>query len=281
MMKVISILKKKKIYRVNFDNDVTLDLLDVVKGEFHVEKNKTYSEEEFKKLQEENTYQKLFSLTLKRLSKKDCSVKEIKDFIKKNGGNSKITDRIITKLKKYSYLNEKEIVENVLSLSNYKHYGYNKIITILIKKGISQQLVDKVEYNSTREIKEANLLAVSLEKKYKNKNTNSKQRLIYSNLIRNGFSEEIAKLTSKKFYNSTNNGFDESLSLELVNNFSNSNHNNELNVLKLDYRKSFSSYSRKLKGNELKEKLINHLLSKGYRYSDIKLVMEENKNEMD
>ena len=260
MMKVISILQKKKIYRVNFDNDVTLDLLDVVKGEFHVEKNKTYSEEEFKKLQEENTYQKLFSLTLKRLSKKDCSVKEIKDFIKKNGGNSKITDRIITKLKKYSYLNEKEIVENVLSLSNYKHYGYNKIITILIKKGISQQLVDKVKYNSTREIKEANLLAVSLEKKYKNKNTNSKQRLIYSNLIRNGFSEEIAKVTSKKFYNSTNN---------------------ELNVLKLDYHKSFSSYSRKLKGNELKEKLINHLLSKGYRYSDIKLVMEENKNEMD
>ena len=53
-------------------------------------------------------------------------------------------------------------------------------------------------------------------------------------------------------------------------------------MLKLDYSKLVSSYSRKVKGKELKDKITKSLLSKGYRYNDIQHVLKEKDNyEMD
>ena len=82
---------------------------------------------------------------------------------------------------------------------------------------------------------------------------------MYQALIRYGFDEQIASNLSSKIHN---------LAI------------NELNMLKLDYLKLFSSYSRKVNEKDLKQKIVNKLISKGYSYNDIKKVMEENNHEM-
>ena len=43
----------------------------------------------------------------------------------------------------------------------------------------------------------------------------------------------------------------------------------EKDALKLDANKAINKYKTKFKGRELREKVINYLMSKGYKYNDI------------
>lgn len=51
--------------------------------------------------------------------------------------------------------------------------------------------------------------------------------------------------------------------------------NQELKLLEKDYKKAYEKLSNKYKDFELSNKIINHLVTKGYTYSDI--VIEMNK----
>ena len=128
---------------------------------------------------------------------------------------------------------------------------------MLKDRGISLDKINKIKPDHQRETKEAVEQTKRLIKRYKKKNTVNLKRSIYSSLIRYGFDESIASLESSKVFNSLSN---------------------ELNMLKLDYSKLVSSYSRKLKGKELENKITKSLLSKGYRFNDIQRVLKEADN---
>ena len=210
---------------------------------------------------EEKRIDELFQKAVQKISINDYSPNKIKEFLKKKGANKSEIEIVIKKLNKYDLLNEDELISNVISFCNSKHYGYNRIIKMLNDRQVSKDKVAKVNKDETRETKEASELVKRLVKRYKKKNTVNLKRNIYSALIRYGFDENIASLESSKVYNSPVN---------------------ELNMLKLDYSKLVSSYSRKLKGKELNNKIVKSLLSKGYRLFDIQHVLKEvDKYEMD
>ena len=50
---------------------------------------------------------------------------------------------------------------------------------------------------------------------------------------------------------------------------------NELELLRKEYEKSFFTYGKNYAGRQLQEHLIARLMQKGFSYSDIKTVMEE------
>ena len=132
---------------------------------------------------------------------------------------------------------------------------------MLNDRQVSKDKIAKVNKDESREAKEAIELTKRLVKRYKKKNTVNLKRNIYSSLIRYGFDESIASLESSKVTNSLNN---------------------EINMLKLDYSRLVSSYSRKMKGKELNNKIVKSLLTKGYRLVDIQHVLKEvDKYEMD
>ena len=203
----------------------------------------------------------LFNLAVKRLIVRDYSPSKLREYLLKKNKNKIVVDQVIKKLEKYQLLNEDELIERIIEYCDSKHYGYNRIILMLKDRQISLNKINNIKLDHQRETKEAIEQAKRLVKRYKKKNTVNLKRNIYSALIRYGFDENIASLESSKVYNSPSN---------------------ELNMLKLDYSKLVSSYSRKLKGKELNNKIVKSLLSKGYRKTDIQHVLKEvDKYEMD
>ena len=204
---------------------------------------------------------KLFNIAIKRIIVRDYSPAKLKQYLLKKSKNKKAVDEVIKKLKRYQLLNEDEFIERIIEYCDVKHYGYNRIIKMLNDRQVSKDKIAKLNKDEPREAKEAIEQAKRLVKRYKKKNTVNLKRSVYSALIRYGFDENIASLESSKVFNSPVN---------------------ELNMLKLDYSKLVSSYSRKVKGKELKDKITKSLLSKGYRYNDIQHVLKEKDNyEMD
>ena len=203
----------------------------------------------------------LFNLAIKRLIVRDYSLSNLREYLLKKSKNKNTVDQVIKKLQKYKLLNEDEIVERIIEYCDSKHYGYNRIIKMLIDRGISEDRINKLNYDEAREHKEAIKQRENLIRRYKKKNVANLKRNVYSALIRYGFDENIASIESNKVSNS---------------------HDVELNMLKLEYSKLVSSYSRKVKGKELKDKITKSLLSKGYRFNDIQHVLKEKDNyEMD
>ena len=197
---------------------------------------------------------KLFNIAIKRIIVRDYSPAKLKEYLHKKSKNKKAVDEVIKKLQRYQLLNEDELIERIIEYCDSKHYGYNRIIKMLNDREISKDKIKNITRDDTRERKEAIKQRENLVRRYKKKNTANLKRNVFSSLIRYGFDENIANLESSKVLNS---------------------YDNELNMLKLDYNKLFSSFSRKVKGKELQNKITKALLSKGYRINDIRLITKE------
>ena len=206
-----------------------------------------------RKKQKIDKIDKLFLKAQKKLITSNISIKKMREFLFKQGANKKEIDEIIGKLKRYSFINEEEIVNNVISYADAKNYGYNKIITMLKQREISSSLLMKVKRDESREQEESKKALNRLKKRYKSKNTFNLKRSVYSGLIRYGFDENIASIRASEVSNSPQV---------------------EVNMLILEYNKLLSSYSRKNNGKIDKSKISKSLLSKGYNLNDIKKVLE-------
>ena len=212
-----------------------------------------------KKKEELNKVDSLFLLSQKKLSSASLSIKKIKEFLKKNGGSKKEIEEVIAKLKRYSFIDEEEIVNNVISYCDVKHYGFNRIVKMLKEREIDPKRVEQLQRSYEREIKESKITTKRLVKRYKKKNTANLKQSVYSSLIRYGFDDDIASLRASEVSKTTTE---------------------ELNMLKLEYDKLYSSFKKKLKGRELKDAITNKLLTKGFKLIDIRKVGLES-NEMD
>ena len=197
----------------------------------------------------------LFLDAQRKLESTNPSIKKMKEYLKKKGGSKKEIEEVITKLKKYSLLDEDEIIKNVLSYAETKHYGFNRIIQMLRLREIDPKKIVKLTKDEQRELRGSKEMTKRLIKRCKNKNTVNLKRSIFSALIRYGFDENIASIRAEEVYISP---------LE------------ELNVLILDYKKAISSYSRKVDSSALKVKIRDSLIKKGYKINDIRKVEESN-----
>ena len=206
----------------------------------------------------EEKISRLFLLSIKKLNKSFLSESKMKDFLIKKGANKEEVVEVLEKLKCYSLINEDELIENILSLADQKHYGYNRIILMLKERQINEHKINKIIKDENRELTQAKEMTKTLVKRYKNKNTVNLKRNVYWSLIRYGFDEIIASNISSSVYNSPQQ---------------------ELNVLKLDYDKLFSSSSRKVKGKELDNKIKKALINKGYKLDDINKVVFKERDE--
>ena len=255
-MKIIKIKKTKSKITVIID-DEKLDLYPSTFASYNLYINKIIEESDLIKIKEDNEIEGYFIYATKRLILTAYSPVKVEEFLLKKGAKKNQIKKVLEKLRKYDFINESKMVEEIISFCDSKHYGFYRIIKMLNDKKVSQKEIDKVKCNLKREEKEGILQIKLLENRYKNKNDFGRKKAMYSAMVRYGFDEQI--------------------SLELVNKFSNSNHNHEINMLKLEYDKSFSKYSRKYVGYELNQKITEHLLNKGYRINDINYVKENKK----
>ena len=259
-MKITKITKLKEKFKISLENGTSFSVHPSVFEDFNLYINKDISEKDVQNINIENGKNKYFFMGLKKLNQTSCSPKKLNDFLYKKGASKDEIDFVLKRLRKLNYINEDLLLEDLLSHCEAKHYGFNKIIKLANDKHLSKESISKIAYDFEREENEAIFVANQLKNRIKNKNNFQLQKTILNSLVSHGFSSTLAYDVANKVFNSNES---------------------ELNMLKLDYLKAEVKFS-KINDESLKEKkIIQHLISIGYKVDDIKTLKEINTYEMD
>lgn len=254
------ILKIKKLksgkYKLTLDNGNVLELYDDVILKSNILYTKEISDDLLKKINKDNSYYCYYNKALKYLSTKMRSTKEVKKYLEKFELNDTDKHNIIDKLKKIGLLNDslfvKAYINDKLYLSNVGPY---KIKRELLEHNIDEDLIDDYLQEIDNNIINDKIKKYII-KKMKNNNKLSSYQLknkIMNDLVNKGF--EKADI-SEVLLNFT---FDENKS-----------------ILEKEYQKLYSKLAKKYEGSDLKYRVVNKLLQKGFLKQEILEIMEEN-----
>ena len=189
---------------------------------------------------------------LRKISTKDHTVKQIRDYLYKNELKKSEIEDIIKRLKEYGLLDDDKYCKGKISYYENSLYSARQIRMKLLKDGIDEELIDKY-LNDEDEYTKAFKLAEKYAKA-KGKSSKALKQSILMKLTGNGFSYENA--------------------LKAVDSL-NINNENELELLSKEYTKALNKYSRKYEDYDLRSHIYAYLLNKGFKSDDIKQAMEE------
>ena len=215
---------------------------------------KSLTNKEIAKLEEITAMTVLLNHALSIVSKKHLSEKEMLEKLLKKENNYQVAKNVIAKLKENDLLDDKAFMYDLVEWDNERCFGQNKIIKHLRDKGIPEPIIKKASFSASLEKKKAKLLLPKLEKKYDRFSYISKKQHVYNALVSQGYTIDVAK--------------------EVIEEVKKGNDKKEIELLKKDYEKAKNRYARKYEGYQLKQKVYSYLVSKGYKYQDIKKVLD-------
>ena len=252
-MKITKVKILKSKVNISLDNGKKLSIDKEVFTNFYLYEGKELDKKEYQKIIDLNNSNKLLQYALKLRSKALYSEFKMREKLYKKDASKHEVDKVIKILKGYDLIDDKAYTLELVEYYNSLNYGENKIKTKLSDKGIFKEQIDKVKFPVSNEKKKANNLLPKFEKKYFKYNASQKRQHIYNAYIQEGFNVNIAK--------------------EMTSKVKEPNQKEELDKLKSDYLKVKTRLSRKYKGNELRQKVLNSLLTKGYKMNDILKVL--------
>lgn len=138
-----------------------------------------------------DTFEKFYNKSLRYLSYRPRSEKEIRDYIKKCAKDldSSITEKIISKLKEYNFLNDENFAKLwIEQRTNFKPKSLRVIKMELAQKGIKKELIEDMIYDL----------------RFKNKDLESVKKLIekritrYENLEKQEIYEKLGRFLAGK-----------------------------------------------------------------------------------
>ena len=248
-MKITKIKILKNKVSITFDNKSKLSIDKNVYTNFYLYEGKEIDKKEYKSLIDLNNSNALLEYALKVRAKSLYSEYQMREKLYKKEANKKEVDKVIKILKGYDLINDEAYARDLLEYYNSLNYGKNKIIHKISEKGILDKEINKLSFPVSIERKKANNNLSKLEKKYDKYNYSSKKSHIYNAYIQLGFDNEISN--------------------EMINKISKPDSKSEKEKLQNDYKKVKTRLERKYQGKELKQKIIQSLMQKGYRLNDI------------
>ena len=216
---------------------------------------KNLTSKDIASLEEITAISTLLNYALQIVSKKHLSEKEMLEKLLKKEDNYAAAKKVIAKLKENDLLDDKAFMQDLIAWDNERNFGQNKIVKHLKDKGIPDALINKVHFPQSLERKKAKALLDKLDKKYSRYAYESKKKHIYQAYLSQGFNHDIAR--------------------EVVNDLKKQNNKVEQDLLKKDYEKIKNRYEKKYKGYQLKQKIYATLINKGYKYQEIRKVLED------
>ena len=241
-IKKIKILKNKVVV---YFNDEKLELDKEVYPNFYLYEGKDIDKKEYNKIKEFNNVSSLLKYAMRIRSKAIYTEYQISEKLYKKEATKSEVDLI----------DDDAFIEDYVEYYNSLKYGKNKIINKLKDKGIFDEKINKINFPIANERRKARAILPRLEKKYDKYSFSQKKQHIYNAYISNGFDNSI---TSEMI----------GLIKEPVNN------KEELKKLEKDYEKAYLRLSNKYQKKELRQKIMQSLLSKGYRMNDVIHVLE-------
>lgn len=259
--------KVKSIYEIKdsmneviflFDeSEIILELSDKIIKSYELEVGKEISKETFDILKDHEQVTRAYNKALKFLTVKDYTYNQMKKKLMDSGNyDDAQLDTTLELLQNKNLINDEEYTVNYLKRCTRLGVGLNKAIYNLRNYGVSDEIIDQcLEKNS---FDDEYLAATKIIDTYYNRNI--------------GFSYKamLKKIRDKLYIKGfTNEAIEKALSdydFEF-------DYEKEHNALEKEFIKQKKKYSKKYDTNQLKEKIINNLLRKGYNYEDIKEIM--------
>src|SRR3989344_4831643 len=143
-------------------------------------------------------FERYYNLSLRFLSYRPRSEKEIIDYLKKKKIDEVTQGKIIDKLKNYNFINDIEFAKFwIEQRTKFKHKPIRVIEYELKQKGINKDLIDEVlsSFESSKEVdlESAKKLAEKKLDFYRSLNPKKRQEKVMSYLLRRGFNYEVVK----------------------------------------------------------------------------------------
>ena len=261
--------KVKSIYEIKdsmneviflFDeSEIILELSDKIIKSYDLEIGKEISKETFDILKDHEQVTRAYNKALKFLTVKDYTYNQMKKKLMDSGNyDDAQLDTTLELLQNKNLINDEEYTVNYLKRCTRLGVGLNKAIYNLRNYGVSDEIIDQcLEKNS---FDDEYLAATKIIDTYYNRNI--------------GFSYKamLKKIRDKLYIKGFTN---EAIEKALFDYDFEFDYEKEHNALEKEFIKQKKKYSKKYDTNQLKEKIINNLLRKGYNYEDIKEIMNK------
>lgn len=186
-------LSKKNKYNVYLSNGEVITLDERVITENELLLKKEIDKKLYDKVNRESRVYELIDISIKYISVRLRSIKEIKDYLKKKENDEELIDITITKLIKLGYLDDDRFAKAFIKDKlNFTSMGDYKIKMELERFGISYEIIENnislIDNNILEEkIKKQIEKDIRTNKKYSGVNLKNK---IYNHLVSAGFTKE-------------------------------------------------------------------------------------------
>ncbi|MCS4488019.1 recombination regulator RecX [Streptococcus sciuri] len=251
-MKITKLEKKKRLYLLELDDTERLYITEDTVVRFFLSKEKVISQDELEHIKDFAQFSYGKNLALHALSFRPRTEKETRDYLLKYKVDEGVITKVINNLKEENWLNDARyantFIEQRLTSGDKGAYVLQQKLK---QKGIHQSIIEEAltdrDFSPVLE-----KVATKLVKKYQDKlPVNALKTKIKQSLTTKGFSYQEAKKAV------------DNLDLER-------DESQEITLIERDLYKLHRKYSRRYDGYELKQRLIQALMRKGYDYADIK-----------
>ena len=249
---------KKGVFLILSD-DQEIEICDDIILDFYLFKDKELSESVIKEIKKSANMQNTLKKAYAMLGRGTYTKNEIKRKLLQKKCSPAVVDQVIAKLLALHYIDDNQYVDEYVSSAKEKGLGPNKIKSVLISKGISDQRLMNIKYSDEEELEVIKRQIPKLEKKYVNYNYQSKLQHIYDKLLLLGFNKEIIQ--------------------NALSNIEKKDENKERELLKNDLLKAKRKYTKVIDKNERNKRIISYLYKKGYSYYIISDELKDDENE--
>ena len=233
-------------YKVYVDDEV-YKLYDDIIVKYGLTMKSSISKEDFDKVLEENDKLSSYYESIKYISRKMRSTKEIKEYLRNKDISEDVINETINKLKENNFLNDdlylKAYVTDRLNLSNDEQ---NKIKKNLIKLGIFENKINEYLSNIDEEIY-IDRIKSYVDKKIKVNHTNS------GIMLKAKLQQDLVNL-----------GYDRSMVISILSSYS----INDQDAYNKELDKITKRLSKKYEGKELEYKIKEAMYRKGFKKGD-------------
>ena len=203
-----------------------------------------------------------FDLACNYIGYRARTEKEINDYLERKGFAPDAAGQIVAKLKTYNYINDEEYVRNAVRGNvSGERYGKKRLIEKLRQKGIPEKYLEWTDraYPEKAEKCCTEYHFYKAAEKYRRETPVKQRNKISAYMARRGFA-----------YGSFEGMFNQ---LRAVEDDAPASAGRE--ELEKYYRKYYNMQSRKgYTGRELEQRVIRNLMSRGFRYDEIKEVLQ-------
>ncbi|MFU0825153.1 recombination regulator RecX [Clostridium sp.] len=240
---------------------------------YSLEKGKKVDLDLLEEIIEEDNYLKGKNYALKVIEKSYKSKKEMEDKLLNKGYGEKTVIRIIAFLKEYNFINDEKYAETFIK-EKLSSNGKNKIKYLLLKKGISEDIIQN-KLNSIKEDDEKAHALKLAEKKYVSliKSESSFEKIykkLGDYLVSRGYDFDIVKSTLNEVIKR------EDLFSHNLQQGDYSREEDDLEVLKTLAEKRYNILIKSERDPEkLYRKLSQYLIRRGYRWEYVKKILKE------